>query len=186
MPVYKAKVFLRDTNLLGDQEYTFNAHVQATTTLNAWERANEIAESLVGTVMPPNVFAYRVGISNPDVVNGSLYKNTTLQGTRVVTGDALPGWNVIEYQVSVAEGVRPHTFFIRMGLTENDVTGQVLAPAVDDAISSFNDAFLLTGANVDKDGFAFIIGTWNLNVRMRQMGWRRRTRPGFKRGWVPA
>jgi hypothetical protein len=43
----------------------------------------------------------------------------------------------------------------------------------------------LTGANCDKYGFQFVSGSVDQDVRMRQTAWRRRTRPGYKRGWVP-
>jgi hypothetical protein len=183
---YKATVHIRDTQLVGDQDFSFNCHVNGTTTLNAWERANEVAESLVGTVLPATCTVYKISVSNPDVVNGSLSLPAELVGTRSTTGSTLPGWNVVRVQFSIAEGVRPHTFFLRMGLTEGDVVGQSLEIPTGDAVQSFIDAFLLTGANCDKDGFPFVVGAYSNFVAMRQMGWRRRTRPGFKRGWVPA
>ncbi len=185
MPTYKMTCFCTDINLIGDEEFSFNGHVTASTTLNAWERANEVGEALVGTVFPPNITIHRIGVSNTDVVNGSLYKDVSLVGTRTITGDPLPGWNVARVQFTVAEGVRPSTFFLRMGLTEDDVAGQTLVSAALVAIDDFIAAYLLTGANVTKDGFPFTVGSKSNLVHMRQLAWRRRHRPGFKRGWVP-
>jgi hypothetical protein len=185
MPVWKATVHIHDSELLGDEDYSFNCHVNSDTTLNAWERANEVAEALVGNVLPDTCTIPRVSVANTDVVNGSLSKTTTLVGTRAVSGGAIPGWNVVKIQASVAEGVRPHTWFLRIGLTENDIVGQVLETGVQTAVAAFISAFLLTGANCDKDGFSFVVGAASPDVAMRQMGWRRRHRPGFKRGWVP-
>jgi len=185
MATYKATIFARQLDLLGDTDFTFNCHVNGTTTLNAWERANEVAESLAGTVWSTGITGYAVSVSNPDVVNGSLKKSVSLPGTREVTGAVLPAWNCTEVQFSIAEGVRSHTFYPRIGLTEDDVTGQVLSSAVNDALDDFIAAFLLTGANCDKDGSPFAVGSHSPYVKMRQMGWRRRSRPGYKRGWVP-
>jgi hypothetical protein len=187
VPTYKAAISVLDTQLVGDREFSINCHVNAATTLNAWERALEIAEAAAGTIWTTTMKATKVYISNPDVVNGSLSKLVDdVVGTRVPTGSTLPGWNVVRVQFAVAEGIRPHTFYLRMGLTEGDVVGQTLEVPTGDAVQAFIDAFLLTGANCDKDGAAFVVGTYSNFVAMRQMGWKRRTKPGFKRGWVPA
>jgi hypothetical protein len=185
MPTYKATLHLRDSQQLLDNDYSFNCHVNAANTNAAFERAIEVAESLAGTVLPPNISVYRLGVSNTDVVNGTRIENGTYIGTRTVTGSALPAWNVARVQFRVASGVRPVTFFLRMGLTENDVDGQVLESTTIGDIESFISAFLLTGANCDRYGFQFVSGSVDQDVRMRQTAWRRRTRPGYKRGWVP-
>lgn len=185
MPTFKATIHIRDTALLNDQDYSFNCHVNAANTDLAYERAFEVAESLQGTVLPGTCSVYRVGVSNTDVVNGTRIQDENLIGSRAVTGNALPGWNVARVQFRVATGIRPVTFFLRMGLTEDDVNGQLLTIAALNACGDFVSAFLLTGANCDKYGFQFVTGSSSPQVHMRQMAWRRRTRPGFKRGWVP-
>lgn len=185
MPTFRSSVMIRDSSLEGDQEYSFNGHVVGANTTAAFERAIEVAESLVGTVLPPNCVVFRVGVSNPDVINGTRIEPQLLAGTRAITGLALPGWNVARVQFAIASGVRLHTFYLRMGLTEDDVAGQALTGPTQDAIGDFISAYTLTGANSDKDGFPFILGNGDTFVHMRQLGWRRRTRPGFKRGWVP-
>lgn len=187
MPTYKARIRIRDSQLIGDQEYTFNTYVidGGLTADDAWERANEVAEALAGTVLPPNCVIYEVSILNKDVVNGVQNRAVTIPGTRTVTGSALPGWNVAIIQGSASTGARLHTWHLRIGLTEDDVDGQVFVTAVTDAIAALVSAFNLVPLIHDKDGAA--ITDWiqpNL-VHMRQLGWHRRVRPGFKRGWVP-
>lgn len=186
MPVYKAKAYMRDSALIGDQDYSFNFHVTTESNSDqAWELANEVAEVYQGLLNPPNVTIYRVSILNKNVVNGVQNRNVSLVGARTVTGDPLPAWNVARIQSSVLEGSRVHTWFLRMGLTEDDVTGQTLSSDVQDAISGFFTGLNTVGAFCDKDGGLFVDWLQDEFVHMRQMGWHRRVRPGFKRGWVP-
>jgi hypothetical protein len=187
MPTYKARLKFVDSALLGDQDYTFNTYVVdgGLTADDAWERANEVAEALAGTVMPPNVVCTEVSIFNKDVVNGVQNRAVTIPGTRTVTGDALPAWNVAIIQGSASSGARVHTWHLRIGLTEDDVAGQVLVTAVNDAINALTVAWNLVPLIHDKDGAAITDWVQTDLVHMRQMGWHRRVRPGFKRGWVP-
>jgi hypothetical protein len=185
MVVYRAKAYMKDNALLGDNDYSFNFHVSVTgTSDDAWEKANEVAESYQGTLNPPNVTIYRVSIYNPDVVNGVQNRPVSLVGARTVTGDALPAWNVARLQSATTIGARIHTWFLRMGLTENDVEGQLLNSGVMDAIAAFHSALDLTAAFSDKDGQLFTTWLESDVVHMRQLGWHRRTRVGFHRGWV--
>jgi hypothetical protein len=186
MTVYKATLHMRDNALLNDNDYSFNFHIVFTgTSDDAWEKANQVAESYQGILNPPNVTIYRVSIYNPDVVNGVQNRPVNLVGARTVTGDALPGWNVVKLQGSALVGSRIHTWFLRMGLTEDDVTGQILVSGVMDAIADFHDALDLTAAFSDAAGELMSVWTECDIVVMRQLGWHRRTRVGFHRGWVP-
>jgi len=186
MTVYKGTIHMRDSALLNDNDYSFNFHISYTgTSDDAWEQANEVAEAYQGTLNPPNVTIYKVSIHNADVVNGIQNRPVNLVGARTVTGDALPGWNVAKLQGSALVGSRVHTWFLRMGLTENDVAGQILVSDVMDAIAAFHSAIDLIDAFSDKDGEIISVWTESDIMVMRQLGWHRRTRPGFHRGWVP-
>lgn len=185
MAIYRAKAYMKDSALVGDQLYSFNFHVnEPGSSDQAWEDANEIAEAYQGNLNPPNVEIYRVSIFNPDVVNGVQNRNTSLTGARTVTGDALPAWNVARMQGSLGNGSRIHTWWLRMGLTENDVTGQTLESDVQDAISAFFAAIDLQGTFCDSAGGIFTEWGQDEFVHMRQLSWHRRTRVGFHRGWV--
>lgn len=185
--VYKARIAIHDSQLIGDEDYSFNCHVSDNdlTADDAWNHANEIAEALVGTVLPPNCSINRVSIYNKDVVNGIQNRIVSLVGTRAVTGLALPGWNVCIIQGSASAGARVHTWHLRVGLTEDDVDGQALVSDVNDALAALVSAFNIGPLVYDKDGEA--ITDWRQAdlVHMRQMTWNRRKRPGFKRGYVP-
>lgn len=185
VPVYRMRLGFIDNALLGDQEYSFNGHVEGSNTSVAWGNAESIAAALLEAVMPTTVNLTSIGVANPDVVNGTLIIPQGSAGTRAVTGDALPGWNVVRLQFSASLGQRIHTFFLRMGLTEDDVAGQVLTSATSLAVASAVNGILAAETLCDKDGQVFGNGDHSNTVRMRQMGWRRRSRPGYKRGWVP-
>lgn len=185
MPTWRCKAYMKDSALIGDQNYSFNYHITTDEISDqAWEFANEVAEAYQGTLNPPNVTIYRVSIYNPDTINGIQNRNTSLVGARTVTGDPLPAWNVARMQGSLGNGTRIHTWFLRMGLTEDDVTGQTLGSDVQDAISAFFSALNLVGTFSDKDGGIFTEWGQDEFVHMRQMGWHRRVRAGFHRGWV--
>ena len=184
---YKARIAIHDSQLIGDEDYSFNCHVTdgGLTADDAWNHANEIAEVLVGTVLPPNCTINRVSIYNKTVVNGIQNRIVSLVGTRTVTGLPLPGWNVCLVQGSASAGARVHSWHLRVGLTEDDVDGQSLVAGMNTALAAFVSGILIGPLIVDKDGAA--ITDWRQSdiVHMRQMSWNRRKRPGFKRGYVP-
>jgi hypothetical protein len=185
MPVYRAKLSFTDHQLLGDQDYSFNFHVNNATTATAWSSAEGVATAFLETVMPTTVDLTSIGVSNPDVVNGTLIVPQSSSGVREPTGDPLPGWNTIRIQLSTALGQRLHTFYPRVGLTEGDVAGQTLTLTMQAAVSNLVNGILAVGEVCDKDGQIFAHAGFSSRVQMRQLGWRRRTRPGYKRGWVP-
>jgi hypothetical protein len=72
-----------------------------------------------------------------------------------------------------------------MGLTEDDVAGQELDSP---ALTALNDFVIALGGIsgiCDRFGNEYAAYSYDPIVRNRQMGWRRRTRIGYHRGWVP-
>jgi len=186
MAVYKARAYFHDTQLQGDEDYSWNFHVASDTSSDdAWDQAAAHAANFLDVLCPATIELVKVNIENKDTVNGLQTRLVGTHGTRAVTGAALPGWNVARFQASVTDGSRVHTWFLKMGLTEDDVEGQILESATQDAISNFLTALQAIGGFVDKDGGEFTVFSQDTLVHMRQMGWHRRTRPGFHRGWVP-
>jgi len=186
MAVYKARAYFHDPSLIGDEDYTWNFHVaSATSSDDAWNKAAAQAENFLDVLCPATIELVKVNIENPAAVNGLQTRLVGTHGTRTVTGDPLPGWNVARFQASVNTGARAHTWFLRCGLTEADVAGQLLTATMLGVIDNFLTALEALGTFVDKDGEAFTVFSRDDRVHMRQLGWHRRTRPGFKRGWVP-
>jgi len=186
MPVYKARGYFNDPSLVGDQDYSWNFHVTVSgTSDDAWDLVAAHAANFLDVLCPATIELVKVNIENKDVVNGLQTRNVGTHGTRAVTGSALPGWNVARFQSTATDGGRVHTWFLKMGLTEDDVDGQLLEGAVTGAISNFLTALDALGGFCDKDGQVFVNHVQDDYVHMRQMGWHRRTREGFHRGWVP-
>lgn len=185
MATYKVTIKIIDGVQAIDQEHSFNTWVTtAGTSDEAWELANEVAESLAGTVLTDTQSVRSVSITNSDVINGNQTRLVAIIGTRVATGSELPSWNTVKMQGTVSTGTRPSTWHIRMGLTEDDVTGQNLVAGVLTALAALRTALLAIGAVCNPAGAEFTDFTFDELVRNRQQGWHRRTRPGFKRGWV--
>lgn len=186
MPHYQGHIYVFDSALLDDQYYTINPQIEvAGTSDDAWEAVNQIAEAFVGTLLSTAGGVYRIGVHSADVINGNQNRDVTLPGTRVVTGDVLPAWNVVKVQFRAREGGRPSTFYLRPGLTTDDIVGQNFVTAFNDAAADFVAAAIAVVGFADPAGAQMISGNADPQVRMRQMGWHRRTRPGFKRGYVP-
>lgn len=186
MPVFKGTIRVRDSLQAVDQEYSLNCHTNEDSTSDqAWQNINELAQAFAGTLLPDSCNIYSVSIYNPDVVNGNQTRAVSIDGARVVTGAPLPAWNVVRFQARASDGSRPSTFYLRVGMTEDDVTGQNLSAGLVTALNSFRTAFLAQGTLCTPAGAIFETAGYDELVRMRQMGWHRRTRPGFRRGWVP-
>lgn len=186
MGIYRASIHIVDGLQIIDQAYSFNPHVEGVnSTDQAWAHANEIAEALAGTVLPVTCFVESVSVSNPNLVNGHQSRRVSIPGTRVATGSALPAWNVVRLQMSAFAGGRPSTFYLRMGLTEGDVAGQLLEATTQAAVQSFLDAMEAIPRITTPAGDFMDVFTFDTRVRLRQMDAHRRSRPGFHRGWVP-
>lgn len=186
MAVFRGTIHIIDPMQFLDPTYTFNIHVSNSGTSDAaWEDVHQIAEAFAGNLLPTTAQITTVSITNSDVVNGNQTRSISLAGARVVTGSPLPAWNVARIQMRANDGSRPSTFYPRIGLTENDVAGQVLEAAVQDALQSFLDDVGSQGSACTPAGQPFETFSFDTFVRMRQMTWHRRSLPGFKRGWVP-
>lgn len=187
MATFKVTVRVRDDLQAIDQDHAFNTWVAtAGTSDSAWELANQVAEALAGNVLTDSQHVYSVSITNSNVANGNQTRLVSYDGTRVATGSELPSWNTVKMSGTVSTGTRPSIWHIRMGLTEDDVTGQNLSAGVLAALASLATDLLTIGAVCNPAGAEFTSFTFDELVRNRQQGWHRRTRPGFVRGWVPA
>lgn len=186
MVAFKAAFYVLDPLQAIDQEYSQNFNVfESGTSDQAWQDALQIAEAFQGTLLPDDCTIFKVTINNPNVINGQQSRLVNLEGARATTGSRLPSWNTIKFQAVASNGGRPSTFHLRVGLTEDDVTGQNLSAGMVTAMNSFVTALGLQDHMCKPDGAVFDTFTYDELIRNRQQGWHRRTRVGFKRGWVP-
>jgi hypothetical protein len=184
--VFAMRIRMRDDVLIGDNDYSFNGHISVVGTSDvAWGFADQFAQMLADTVLADTINIYSVSIRNPDVINGNQTRPVDHQGTSTASGSRLPAWNVAEYQFKSAAGRRPSTFYLRPGIGEGDVDGQVWSSGMGTRLDAFRVGALADGHFCDAAGALFTEATFSSLVRLRQMGWHRRTRVGFHRGWVP-
>lgn len=109
-----------------------------------------------------------------------------LNGT--VTGDfalMLPLFNSIRLVMNDGVG-RPSQKYFRCPLQEDEISGGVLIGAfVDDVNANYSGFIIGVGGLCSNTGDPITDVVCQPQVQMRQTDWHRRTRPGYKRGWVP-
>lgn len=90
----------------------------------------------------------------------------------------LPLWNVARVDFGAATG-RPSRKYLRMGLTENGVDGNVLTSSMLSVLNAYGAALVALDAYVDVDNQAIVSYAVFSLVAMRQLrrGTRRRTTP---------
>jgi hypothetical protein len=105
-----------------------------------------------------------------------------------LTGDinnAIPLFNVARITLSDGQN-RPEIKYLRGAMEEANVAGFNLTNEV---FNQIRDDYALPLVDVlgicGPSGEPIVSATVQLAIQMRQLGWNRRTRPGFKRGWVP-
>lgn len=185
MTIWRAVISVRDDSLIGDQLYTLNPWVSedgADTV--ALEDAIELAEVFVGTLLADSAVVYKVAIQDPVTHFTGLSYLHDYPGTRSVTGDALPGFNTCKVQFTGVLGQRPSTYHLRVGITEGDVSGQVIGAPLLTALDAFIAGWIAQGHGCDPHGRTWVSGSRSDLVTNRQMSWHRRSRPGFHRGYV--
>lgn len=97
----------------------------------------------------------------------------------------LPLWNVVKVTFTSDQG-RPEIKYLRLPLYADMVEGLNISNAVQTTVQLDYAAQLIgipqyTGPNGEEHTGATVQNA----IQMRQTNWHRRTRPGFKRGWVP-
>jgi hypothetical protein len=97
----------------------------------------------------------------------------------------LPLFNTV--RVRLTDGInRPSQKYLRLPLEEGDIENGTLTGALTDLIASDYSAQLMAFAPLrTDDGVHPTSITGMPDVQMRQTNWKRRTREGFHRGWVP-
>lgn len=105
-----------------------------------------------------------------------------------VTGDfnlMLPLFNTV--RITFSDGVgRPSTRYFRCPLQEDEIEGgQLIGAFIDDMNVNYCAYIISLPGMVSNSGDEYTDAVTQPGVQMRQTDWHRRTRPGYKRGWVP-
>jgi hypothetical protein len=154
--------------------------------LEADNAANGIV-LLEKTLYPDNVHIVRYAFADPLVPGSSRSIQTFEGGSRGVGAVAtqLPPFNTVLVHLGVAVG-RASLMHLRPILDEADVDSGAITTATYDAISTgWLSPLVARGDVTDESGNLITTGLLDLPLRSRQLGWHRRTRVGFHRGWVP-
>lgn len=111
-----------------------------------------------------------------------------LTGSGDVTGDAtlrLPTFNTVRITFSDGNG-RPSQKYLRLPLEEGDIQNGTITTALNNALTTnYVGPLLSLSGLVSNSGDPFTEGDVIPAIQMRQTSWKRRSREGFRRGWVP-
>jgi hypothetical protein len=187
MGVYKLEVVKGLESSLNQVRWR-NVYNLNTPTLND---AFSIADTIVNVeanIHSTNVTMLQKIVSDPTgVERRQAFSFSGVHGSRVAAGAIIPDWNVVGVTFFPASNPRPERKYYRVQLGEGDIIGSTVEAAVVTVIQEQMDAMLgaviaLCAPNGDSVESAEVHSL----VAMRQLNWHRRSRPGFKRGYVPA
>jgi hypothetical protein len=186
MPLYIVSIHKRDTAFAG-AGFVNRYHVNA---------ANPAAAVVVGQsiidleipIMANTTFFDKITVVLPHVRGGGTVVGVEAQGTRAPNGGILPPWNVVRADFPHTTGSRPDRKYLRIGLGQEDITGQVLNAGIITLVqASYAVPLVALGSVVGPGGQPYAAGPEGIYpyVQMRQTHRERRARAGFHRGWVP-
>lgn len=126
-------------------------------------------------------------VSDPTKVERRLtFDISSTHGDRTASGSIIPDWNVVDVIFGPASNHRPERKYYRVQLGEGDIVGSTVEPTLVTLIQDSIDAVLgSTIALCAPNGDSIINSAVLSLVGMRQLNWHRRSRPGFKRGYIP-
>jgi hypothetical protein len=188
MPVYRVTI----AKQLIDGPYALQPwsnvyHLNDSSMASALLHAPVIVD-LEKTLYPDNVRIFRYSISDPAVPNTGTSKTISESGNRSTgtVATQLPLFNCVLAKLIVTSG-RPSPKYLRVVLDESEVdTGAVVGTLITAIETNFTTPLVNLGYVTDESGNLITDALVMSKIQMRQTGWHRRTRPGQKRGWVPA
>jgi len=176
------------TKYLGPEDsikWTNNYNVIAANILDAQDNADAIAD-LEAAVLWDNVAIKQIEVRQTTSTTGSR-RNVFVPGLRADADPAvqLPLFNAVRVTLIASAG-RPSLKYFRPPLVEVEVEGFKLTTDFTDFFDSTFVAPLVALGYLCNQAGNLIVG-YNVYqpVQMRQLGWHRRTRPGFHRAYVP-
>lgn len=183
MALFKATIYKR-LDGLNFEQWVNVYHLEALGPNSALDAAQSVAD-LEQKVYSEHVTIYRLSVQ-PAEGGSTALRSLGLVG--LVTGDInnlVPLFNTIRVVLG-DEFERTESKYLRCCIYEANVAGFNLSTELRDFVQTeYATALLgilgLRGPN----GEAILTATVQQQIQMRQLGWHRRARPGFKRGWVP-
>lgn len=188
MTLYRATIYKRASGSYFQGEQWSNVYnIQEVNATEARGVALTVA-TLEQAVMLDQFTIYRVVVVDPAATDDRAVASVAYQGARPITGlgSLLPLFNTVRI-VLTDDVQRPESKYLRGVLAaENVLLGNVDPDLRTEIQTNYVDPLLDLNQVVGPDNNALTGGSVQAPLQMRQLGWHRRTRPGFKRGWVPA
>jgi len=186
MPQYKVTLTKEFTAITGTQPWTNGYHVIAADEDAALAIGESIA-ALEAAIMWENCLVTKIAARQESELAGSgRQEAVAIVGEREVTDEQfLPLFCAV--RVTLTDGIaRPDQKYLRLPIAEEEqnngaLSSGLIAFIVENYIAPLG---AISGV-VSSDGAPYTSGVVNPSVQMRQRGWSRRSRPGFKRGYVP-
>lgn len=182
MAIFQATINYQDAAQAFDPYWSNVWNIVAANDTEAINAASNIGTASA-LLLPTDCNVLSAYVHSDTIINSGRKADLNVAGSRVTTGDRIPGWNVVLMRFQPVN-IRQVIKYMRVGMTEDDIAGQVLGAALETKCGDFIDAILAIGTVSDINGGLVVSGSFDQRVRMRQQSWNRRFRPGFKRGWV--
>lgn len=187
MPIYRATTLKRWVSVPYDGLEWRNVYLlDSAAKEDALSDCIAIGQSEMGVSYTPVHFltAHVVNIANKnDAASSPRTEIGALDTTGL--GGPVPLFNTIRVVIADAAG-RPEQKYYRLGANTANIENGVWSGEFVAAVQAGLGDYLPTLASyVSPHGEPMVSATALPQVQMRQLGWHRRVRPGFKRGWVP-
>jgi len=186
MALYNVTLFKRLIDLDAEGGWTNVYHVDAATAEDALDHAESIIQ-IERLVHWDIVGYYRFSAKQPDPLSAAGQSRTvTDTGARDATGENfIPLFCTARVILDDLEN-RPDQKYLRLPIMESEQAAGFLEPGT---VTILQDDYIaglvaLPWIRSSSDS-SYVGGTVELAVNIRQRNWKRRARPGFKRGWVP-
>lgn len=186
MALYRVTLFKRIPDHAEVKPWSNVYYTDVADLASALDSAETIADFEV-TILKDYVEVFKVSAVQPELLHqpGS---SKAVSYTGMVVGDfslMLPLFNAVRIIMSDEVG-RPSQKYFRCPLQEDEITsGTLTAPFIDDVNNNYCGPLLGYGNLRSNSGDEITDIRVQPSIQMRQVDWHRRTRPGFKRGWVP-
>jgi len=187
MPVYRGSIYKEFALQGGERPWVNTYHVNAATEDDALDDLEAIVE-IERAVHWSNVHFFRIAVRQASALAGSgRQRQINLLGTRDATGESfLPSFCTVRVVFSDTIN-RPDQKYLRLMINENEQAGGEIEASLLTLIDeSYAEPLIALPSVVSSSEVPYTGGTVYPYVQNRQRGWHRRSRPGQKRGWVPA
>lgn len=186
MVLWEATIRSRLTDRPDTRPWSNVWHVESASASGALLISDGIVNAYINALKDyAEVYSVHVQVPNPLGSPGASRTNIVPGLKESDPALMLPLFNTIRVSMTDGGG-RPNLKYFRFPMAEDQMTNGVPTSGyIDELQTTFLSLLPAISGLVSNRGEPFTSITVIPIVQMRQQGWHRRTRPGFKRGWVP-